>query len=90
MKRPTLLPAVAGVAQEVPVSFRELTMAEVRDVILRWKAGQGLREMARETRLDRKTVRRYVEVLEGLDVDRDVEVDDMLVHQVAVSVQGPR
>ncbi|MFO0711663.1 MAG: hypothetical protein U0353_17555 [Sandaracinus sp.] len=46
--------------------------------------------MARETRLDRKTVRRYVEVLEGLDVDRDVEVDDMLVHQVAVSVQGPR
>ena len=88
VKRPTLLLADAGVAQEVPVSFRELTMVEVRDVILRWKAGQGLREMARETRLDRKTVRRYVEVLEALDVDRDVEVDDMLVHQVAVSVQA--
>lgn len=76
-----------GVAQEVPVSFRELTMIEVREVIRRWKAKQGLREMSRETGLDRKTVRRYVEVLAELGVPRDVELDDAIVHEVGKRVQ---
>ena len=69
------------------MSFRELTMIEVREVVRRWKAQQGLREVARETGLDRKTVRRYVEAIEGLGVGRDVELDDALVHQVASRVQ---
>lgn len=69
------------------MSFRELTMIEVREVIRRWKAEQGLREMSRETGLDRKTVRRYVEVLEELGVARDVELDDALVHEVGKRVQ---
>ena len=69
------------------MSFRELTMIEVREVIRRWQAEQGLREMSRETGLDRKTVRRYVEVLEELGVARDIELDDALVHQVASRVQ---
>jgi hypothetical protein len=46
--RPTLLPADAGVAQEVPVSFRELTMVEVRDVILRWGWARTARDGARD------------------------------------------
>ena len=69
------------------MSFRELTMIEVREVIRRWKAKQGLREMSRETGLDRKTVRRYVEVLAELGVARDVELDDALVHEVGKRVQ---
>jgi transposase len=77
-----------GVAREVPVSFRELTMIEVREVIRRWKAEQGLREMSRETGLDRKTVRRYVEVLGELGVARGVELDDALVHEVGKRVQA--
>ncbi len=77
-----------GVALEVPVSFRELTMIEVREVIRRWKAEQGLREMSREIGLDRKTVRRYVEVLAELGVARDVELDDALVHEVGKRVQA--
>jgi transposase len=76
-----------GVEQEVAVSFRELTMIEVREVVRRWKAQHALREIARETGLDRKTVRRYIEVLEQLGVARDVEIDDGLVHQVASRVQ---
>jgi transposase len=70
------------------VSFRELTMIEVREVIRQWQAGFGLREMARATRLDRKTVRRYVDVLRGLGVERDAVPDDALVHQVASRVQA--
>lgn len=69
------------------MSFRELTMIEVREVVRRWQAQQGLREVARETGLDRKTVRRYFAVLETLGVERDTELDDMLVHQVASRVQ---
>lgn len=69
------------------MSFRELTMIEVREVMRRWQAEQSLREIARETGLDRKTVRRYFAVLEQLGVGRDAEVDDALVHQVASRVQ---
>ncbi len=68
--------------------FRELTMIEVREVLRRWKAKQGQRKTARETGLDRKTVRRYVEALEELGVARDVELDDALVHRVATLVQA--
>lgn len=42
------------------MSYRELSMIEVKEVLRRREAGQGLREIARETGLDRKTVRRYV------------------------------
>jgi len=69
------------------VSFRELTMIEVREVVRRWKAEHPLREIARATGLDRKTVRRYVEVIEALGVGREVELDDALVHEVASRVQ---
>lgn len=43
------------------MSYRELTMIEVKEVLRRRQAGQGLREIARDTGLDRKTVRRYVQ-----------------------------
>lgn len=69
------------------MSFRELTMIEVRELIRRWKAEHPMREIARATGLDRKTVRRYVEVLEALALGREVEVDDALVHEVAARVQ---
>lgn len=69
------------------MSFRELTMIEVREVVRRWQAQHGLREIARATGLDRKTVRRYVEVLDTLGVTRDAELSDALVHEVAARVQ---
>jgi transposase len=72
-----------SVAQEVSVSFRELTMNEVREVIRRWQVDQSLRAVARETGLDRKTVRRYIEVLRELGVAPDVALDDALVHEVS-------
>src|SRR5262245_16122532 len=75
-----------SVAQEVSVSFRELTMNEVREVIRRWQADQSLRAVARETGLDRKTVRRYIEVLRELGVGPDAAADDALVHEVSKRV----
>lgn len=43
------------------MGFRELTMMEVKEVLRRLHAGQALREVARATGLDRKTVRRYAD-----------------------------
>ena len=70
------------------MSFRELTMIEIREVIRRWQARQGLRETARETGLDRKTVRRYVEALTELGATRDSVLDDALVQRVGALVQA--
>jgi DNA-binding CsgD family transcriptional regulator len=40
------------------VSFREVPVHEVREVLRLWLAGKGYRAIARMARLDRKTVRR--------------------------------
>lgn len=69
------------------MSYRELTMVEVREVLRRWQAGQPKREIARETGTDRKTVRRYVQYAEKLGVRTDQALDDDVVHEVARCVQ---
>jgi hypothetical protein len=43
------------------MSFREITMQEISEVLRRWQAGQSARRIAREMGLDRKTVGRYVD-----------------------------
>ena len=43
------------------MSYRELNMNEIREVLRRYKALESKREIARVTGLDRKTVRRYIE-----------------------------
>lgn len=71
------------------MSYRELSMIEVKEVLRRRDAGQSLREIARETGLDRKTVRRYVEAAGETDGEGDTEV---VVQQVvqAVQVRAPQ
>jgi transposase len=63
-------------------------MIEIREVIRRWQARQGQRETARETGLDRKTVRRYVDAIVELGVARDRVLDDELVQRVSALVQA--
>ena len=65
------------------MSYRELTMIEIREVRRRWQAGQAIREIARESCVDRKTVRRYVQVAEQYGLSRDAALSDTVVHEVA-------
>lgn len=67
--------------------YRELSMTDVREVLRRRHAGQGVREIARETGTDRKTVRRYVAAAEELGLTRESVLDDATVHEVARRVQ---
>ena len=43
------------------MSYREVPVHQVREVIRLWLAGEGIRSTARLAPLDRKTVGRYVE-----------------------------
>jgi hypothetical protein len=72
---------------EVRMAFRELTMTDVREVLRRWTAGQGIKTIAREACIDRKTIRRYVAHAEALGVTATTELTDDVVHAVAQCVQ---
>lgn len=63
-------------------------MIEAREVLRRWQAGQKLGEIAGETRVDRKTVRRYITWAEGCEVRLDTPLTDEVVHLVAQGVQA--
>jgi transposase len=42
------------------MAFREVSVVEVREVLRAWLAGAGLRMVAQQAGVDRKTARRYV------------------------------
>jgi transposase len=70
------------------MAFREVPMFEVREVLRLWLGGEGLRAVARLSRVDRKTVRRYVEaaIEAGVTVDGGVEqlTDEVLGRVVEI------
>src|SRR6187549_281729 len=73
-----------------PMTYRELTMIDVREVLRRWSAGQSNRQIARETGTDRDTVGRYINAAKeaGLVPAESHTPSDELVHQVARRVQA--
>lgn len=70
------------------MSFREITMQDVREVLRRAKAGQSARQIARETGLDRKTVGRYLTQAEKHDVAAPADVTDEVAAAVGHEVQA--
>lgn len=52
------------------MSFREVPVFEVREVLRLWLRGVGFRAVERLAGVDRKTVRRYVIAAEGLGLVR--------------------
>lgn len=70
------------------MSYRELIMIDVKEMLRRWAAGQGTRKIARETGAGRGTVARYVAAAEELKLPRDREPTEGEVHDVAQRVQA--
>src|SRR5262245_43208749 len=52
------------------MAYRELGMVEVREVLRRWLAGEGVRAIARAVGVDRKTIAAYVRAAGALGVQR--------------------
>jgi transposase len=70
------------------MSFRELTMTDVREVLRRWQSGQSAREIARNGVADRKTAGRYIEAALACGLATDSELSDGVVAEVAQRVQA--
>jgi len=69
------------------MSFRELTMIDVKEVLRRWAAGQSARQMARDGVVSRGTATRYIEVAKSLGLSPSNELSDEVVRSVAQGVQ---
>jgi transposase len=52
------------------MAYRELGMVELREILRRWMAGEGLRAMARGTGVDRKTVAEHVRAAAAIGLQR--------------------
>jgi transposase len=70
------------------MSFRELTMTDVREVLRRWQSGQSARQIARGGVADRKTAGRYIEAALACGLDAESELTDGVVAEVAQRVQA--
>ena len=75
------------------MAYRELHVIEIKEALRLWARGHGLRRIARRTGLDRKTVRRHVQVAQELGLERgdeDRAVDDLLLADVVARIRpGP-
>jgi transposase len=75
------------------MSYREVSVIEIVEMLRLWLQGLGLREVARLSGTDRKTVRRYVDRARasGLDRDRgDGQLTDELLAAVIAEVRPHR
>jgi transposase len=75
------------------MAFREVAVIEIREVLRAWLAGAGLRRVAEQAGVDRKTARRYVEAAVAAGLARDgglAQLTDELVGQVAEVVRPVR
>jgi transposase len=75
------------------VSYREVSVIEVREVLRAWLAGAGLRTVARQAGVDRKTARRYVLAAEAAGAVREggpAQLSDELVGAVVAAVRPTR
>ena len=59
------------------MSFREITMQDVRELLRRREAGQSARRIAREMGMDRKTVGRYLAEAQSLEPPATTVTDEV-------------
>jgi transposase len=83
-----LLTTVLVAVGKEAMSYRELIMIDVKELLRRWSAGHSNRKIARETGADRATVRRYVQVARELGLEYGHEFSDDEVHEIAQRIQA--
>jgi transposase len=76
-----------------PMAYREVSVIEVREVLRGWLAGAGLRTVAGQAGVDRKTARRYVQAAEAAGVVRGggpEQLSDVVLGAVVAAVRPDR
>jgi len=87
-KGTVLLDDGAGRRRGAPMSFRELSMIDVKEVLRRLQAGQSARQLARDGVVDRKTAARYLVAARACGLASDTPLDEGLIAEVAQRVQA--
>jgi predicted transcriptional regulator len=74
------------------MAYKEVSRVEIAEVIRRWQAGYGIREIARGTGLARNTIRKYIFTAKRCDLARDgpAPTESQLVSLVQMNRAGPR
>lgn len=72
------------------MSYREVSVIEVREMLRLWLEGRGFREVARLSGTDRKTVRRYVDRARACGLDRDGDACQLTDEPLAAVIAGVR
>lgn len=75
------------------MAFREVSVIETREMLRAWLAGKGLRKVAEQAGVDRKTARRYVDAAVEAGLARDGgegQLSDELLGQVVAAVRPAR
>lgn len=72
------------------MSYREVSVIEIVEILRLWLQGLGLREVARLSGTDRKTVRRYVDRARACGLDRDGGDGQLTDELVATVIAGVR
>ena len=72
------------------MSYREISMLEIKEVLRRKEAGSSARRIARDMGLDRKTVGRYLSAIAAAGVGDATEVDDGVLSGISQAVQQRR
>jgi hypothetical protein len=75
------------------MSFRDVYVFEIREILRLWLRGEGLRSIERLVSVDRKTVRRYVQAAAELGLDGDggeEQLTDGFIGQVRERVRPHR
>jgi transposase len=75
------------------MTFREVTVVQIREALRRWMKGQGDRTIAKDVGIDRKTARRYIAAAIELNLDRsggEDQLTDELVGRLVEHVRPHR
>jgi transposase len=75
------------------MAYREVSVIEVREVLRGWLAGAGLRTVAAQAGVDRKTARRYVQAAQAAGVLQDGgagQLSDAVIGAVVAAVRPAR
>ncbi len=74
------------------MAYWEVTRVEIQEIIRRWQAGEGYRQIASGTGVSRNTVRKYLSAAkaEGIARDGPAPTDDQLSRLAAMGQSGPR
>lgn len=62
------------------MSRKEIKLEELVEVLYQWHMGNNISQIKRSLGLDRKTIRKYLEVAQALGFSRDMELQDSLYY----------